>query len=215
MTDIHPNSIIPTISPLAYFHSALKSLSLYPQLINRLLDLRYLESHNLIIVWINIGGEWREIKIDCWFPTVELTDPQNPTKVFKKWIMSEPSRNSGEIWPMVLQKAYAKAHGGFHRILMGKISHVLRDLTGGPVSQYDLTSVIKGLGGDYELARDKVWIKIKEAVDKENIVNAKYKLSIPGNRRQYYSTVVKTLEFRETGQGIIRLIMVSLPIIND
>ena len=58
-------------------------------------------------------------------------------------------------------------------------------------------------------------MKIKEAVEKENIVNAKFKLSIPGNRRQYYSTVIKTLEFRETGEGVIRLIMISLPIVND
>ena len=191
MSDISPSSIIPTISPLAYFHSALKSLSLYPKLINRLLDLRYLDSHNMLIVWINVGGEWREIKLDCWFPTVELPDPQNPSKTYKKWIMSEPSRQKGEIWPMVLQKAYAKAHGGYHRILMGKMSHVLRDLTGGSVSQYDLTSVIAGLGGNYEVAKDKVWTKIKEAVDKENIVNLRYKLSLSGNRRSYiiYNTI--------------------------
>jgi hypothetical protein len=102
MEDVYPSSIIPTISPLAYFHSALKSISLQPDLVNRLLDLRYLKSHNMLMAWLNIGGEWREIKMDCWFPTIDLRDKKGVKKGKLKWIMSEPSKHKGEMWPMIL-----------------------------------------------------------------------------------------------------------------
>ncbi len=88
----------------------------------------------MLMAWLNIGGEWREIKMDCWFPTIDLRDKKGVKKGKLKWIMSEPSKHKGEMWPMILQKAYAKSHGGYHRILMGNFGEVLRDLTGAPVN---------------------------------------------------------------------------------
>jgi hypothetical protein len=38
----------------------------------------------------------------------------------------------------MLEKAWAKIHGSYHRIIKGSIPDTLRDLTGAPCNQYSL-----------------------------------------------------------------------------
>ncbi len=43
-----------------------------------------------------------------------------------------------ELWPMVLEKAYAKMYGTFNYIEAGKVQYALSDMTDGFPEQVDL-----------------------------------------------------------------------------
>jgi len=43
-----------------------------------------------------------------------------------------------EIWPLLLEKAYAKMHGSYLNIQGGGLDEALTDLTNGASSRYDL-----------------------------------------------------------------------------
>ena len=45
------------------------------------------------------------------------------------------SENPKELWPMILEKAYAKLYGSYQNIEAGKVSYALVDLTGGVPEQ--------------------------------------------------------------------------------
>lgn len=44
----------------------------------------------------------------------------------------------GELWVPLLEKAYAKLHGGYHQLRGGSVSEALADLTGSPTASYEL-----------------------------------------------------------------------------
>jgi hypothetical protein len=46
-------------------------------------------------------------------------------------LYARPSRQ-GELWPMLVEKAYAKMHGCYENIAQGSVAYALRDLTGIP-----------------------------------------------------------------------------------
>lgn len=43
-----------------------------------------------------------------------------------------------EIWVLLLEKAWAKIHGSFHRIIGGMSHLTMRDLTGAPGYEYEI-----------------------------------------------------------------------------
>ncbi len=48
------------------------------------------------------------------------------------------SENGTELWPMILEKAYAKLYGSYENIEAGKVQYALADLTGGAPQQLKL-----------------------------------------------------------------------------
>lgn len=52
------------------------------------------------------------------------------------------SEDGNELWPMVLEKAYAKLYGGYKNIEKGKVHYALAELTGGASEQVDLTTIV-------------------------------------------------------------------------
>jgi Calpain family cysteine protease len=44
-----------------------------------------------------------------------------------------------EIWPMIMEKAYAKLFGSYHNIEMGFVDEALSDLTNGARKRFDLS----------------------------------------------------------------------------
>jgi calpain-15 len=67
-----------------------------------------------------INGEWRAVVIDDMFPC----RPKNKHPAFC-------SSKSKELWPMVLEKAWAKVFKSYDNIIAGNPEEVLRALTGG------------------------------------------------------------------------------------
>lgn len=45
---------------------------------------------------------------------------------------------NGELWPVILEKAWAKVHGSYERIEGGQSHMTMRDLTGAPAFDYDI-----------------------------------------------------------------------------
>jgi calpain-15 len=75
-------------------------------------------------LWVD--GEYREVSVDDQFPY----DPY-----LENWAFS---RNKNfEIWVLILEKAYAKVFGSYHRIEMGgRPGEALPLLTGAPTINY-------------------------------------------------------------------------------
>lgn len=72
-----------------------------------------------------INGMWEEILVDDFFPVNQWTD--------------QPAFNHSkerEIWVMLLEKAWAKVHGGYSNINSGLTREALHDLTGAPCTTY-------------------------------------------------------------------------------
>lgn len=46
--------------------------------------------------------------------------------------------HANEIWVLLIEKAYAKFHGGYYQLRGGFVNEALLDLTGCPSTSYDL-----------------------------------------------------------------------------
>jgi calpain-15 len=64
--------------------------------------------------------------VDDYFPII---GPGRPA-------FARPTEGQNEIWVMLLEKAYAKAYGGYYRLNLGRAGEALRDLTGAPSYGY-------------------------------------------------------------------------------
>ncbi len=69
------------------------------------------------MVALCINGVWQDVVLDDYFPCHQGSALFNRSK-------------SGELWVMLLEKAWAKLHGGYMNIAAGLTREALRDLTG-------------------------------------------------------------------------------------
>lgn len=86
-------------------------------------------------------GEPVEVIVDDLFPK----DGQG------EWAFCK-SDNSDKLWPMIFEKAYAKLHGNYQKIVAGKVSYALSELTGGYPEEIKLSTAQKNI--------DSFWQKI-------------------------------------------------------
>jgi calpain-15 len=129
--DIEPNDIHQGEIGDCYFLSALSSLAEHPDLIKRLFDTQEVNQSGVYAVWLNIDGMWREFILDDYFP-VRQTE-RGVSFAFTK-------TSEEELWPMLLEKAYAKAYGNYDKIVGGDPVYALRDLTGAPFKRIESLS---------------------------------------------------------------------------
>ncbi|GAX81250.1 hypothetical protein CEUSTIGMA_g8682.t1 [Chlamydomonas eustigma] len=112
------------------FLGALAAVSLKQDL---LLDLIVSDDHAMqgaFTLQFYKHGCWHQVTVDNLLPC--LDDPDDPRVAFAC------SSNSGELWPSLLEKAYAKVHGSYYALEGGSIGDILVDLTGGVVTKYRL-----------------------------------------------------------------------------
>jgi calpain-15 len=81
-----------------------------------------------------------------------------------------------ELWVLILEKAYAKAYGGYLPIEGGDPCYALRDLTGAPYARFD----------DFQDI-DSLWQRLRAAVERNWIIAC---LTAPGKINE---------ELRDTG----------------
>lgn len=80
--------------------------------------------------WVRFykNGEIEDVIIDDYFPVLGNGD--------LAFVKGGP--DGKELWPAILEKAYAKLNGSYNYIEAGKVQYALADMTGGVSEQYDL-----------------------------------------------------------------------------
>ncbi|EGR32646.1 hypothetical protein IMG5_075640 [Ichthyophthirius multifiliis] len=125
-----------------YFIAAIVSLAEFPKRIKKLFTSQA-NPYGIHSVMICFRGEWKEIIVDEFIPCIS---PQRGP-AFTRGI-------DGELWPILLEKAWAKLNDSYSQIETGITNDVLHDLTGAPTKTFWL---------DQEHERDFIWEKLIEA----------------------------------------------------
>ncbi|SYZ65552.1 cysteine_peptidase [Leishmania braziliensis MHOM/BR/75/M2904] len=77
-------------------------------------------------VTFNKNGWWRSVLVDSYLPVSG-----------GKLKYAKSATDPAEIWPAILEKAYAKLHGSYAKICSGDPLHALQDMTGFSVMRFD------------------------------------------------------------------------------
>ncbi|HAO22905.1 MAG TPA: hypothetical protein DCQ37_22125, partial [Desulfobacteraceae bacterium] len=108
-----------------YLLGTISAIAKYPERITRLFSSKTINNAGIYCVQICVTGIWEDVIIDDYFPCFK----QSKKPAFA-------NSESGDIWVMLLEKAWAKVHGGYHNISGGLVREVLRDLTGAPAETF-------------------------------------------------------------------------------
>lgn len=127
--NVNPKDIIQGYLGDCYFLSSLAAIAEKPARIKRILGESKQSTSGVYSVKLCIMGLWKEVILDDYFPYYE--PEQNPA--FTR-------ASSGDLWPMLLEKAWAKTHRGYLNINSGSATECLHDLTGAPTSTFRVDS---------------------------------------------------------------------------
>jgi len=110
------------------FMSILSGLAIEPSLIKRLVDVEVFNNFGVYSIWLNFEGFWRKVIVDDRMPYDE-----------QGFVYSGVNPDTLSIWPLLIEKAYAKCYEGYNRIPIDKgLAFYLKDLTGAPVLAFPL-----------------------------------------------------------------------------
>ncbi|CDW75384.1 calpain family cysteine protease containing protein [Stylonychia lemnae] len=146
---IEPGDVIQGTIGNCYFLSALSSLAQYPQrVLSLFVNLDYAKV-GMFIIRLCVNGEFQNVVVDDFIPF----DPHSNQPAFTK------SRNN-KLWPVILEKAWAKIHGGYENSSSGHSVVSFSFLTGAPCSyiQHD--------------DQEKLWDLVKESDKSLHIITA-------------------------------------------
>ncbi|GMI12142.1 hypothetical protein TrVE_jg34 [Triparma verrucosa] len=139
-----------------YFLTALALVSTDTECTASLID-ESLEQHGCYGVSFFLDGTWQMVYVDGFFPCYVSTKPHS---VVKPRPCFASSGNRREIWPMVVEKAFAKLHGCWESIGRGGLIGVaLQALTGGA------STTLETKGGG-----EALWPLLMEAVEDPNVL---------------------------------------------
>ncbi len=96
-----------------------------PALIERLFETKDFNDAGVYVIRFCKNGEWQHVTIDDYLPCFP-----NGGAMFSR-------SNGNELWVMLIEKAYAKVHGGYKAISGGLPYEGLMDLTGCPTVSYN------------------------------------------------------------------------------
>ena len=119
--DISPNDILQGMLGDCYLLSAMAAIAENKDRIKRLFLKRVKSDYGCYCLALCINGQFEEIILDDQFPAQPVS---------KKAAFNSSAEN--ELWVMLIEKAWAKIHGGYLNINAGLIREALHDLTGAP-----------------------------------------------------------------------------------
>lgn len=122
---ISPNDILQGMLGDCYLLSAMAAIAEYPDRIKKLFLKRTKSEEGCYCLALCINGQFEEVILDDQFPA----QPVSKKAAFN-------SSRENELWVMLIEKAWAKVHGGYLNINAGLIREALHDLTGAPAITY-------------------------------------------------------------------------------
>jgi calpain-15 len=105
-----------------YFVAALSAISEHPERIRRIIKVKEPTNNGFNCISLNVTGLWEDVFIDDRIPY----DPAKKKPAFCSSV-------GNDMWVMLIEKAWAKVHGGYSNIEAGYINEALAGLTGAPV----------------------------------------------------------------------------------
>ena len=132
-----------------YFLAALCSLAKYRQRLAKSYIVRLPNSQNLFCVFLCVAGIFEHVYVDGHFPCLGNKPCFNGSR-------------QKELWAMIMEKAWAKIHGGYLNTEWGLLDEALHDLTGAPADYFE----IKPDGP----TRDNLWNILKDSLKEEFLV---------------------------------------------
>ena len=148
---ISPNDILQGQLGDCYFLSTLSAIAEFPKRIERCFDTHEYQSSGCYTINMFDMGVETDFVVDDFFPCT----PDN------KIAFSGPKVEKGvtELWVLLLEKAWAKRFGSYWAIDAGATEDSLRDLTGAPCENIEVTE-------------SRLWDKLNEANSKNFIITA-------------------------------------------
>jgi len=133
-----------------YLLTAFASMAEHPELLVEIFKQHQITKNGCYEIAMKINGEWQIVIIDDFIPCDKKT---------KKPLFAKP--HGSEAWVMLLEKAWAKANGGYLNICNGTCIEVLQALT--PFIQEQYLPM-------YYWGEDFIWDKIKSSVKNGYII---------------------------------------------
>lgn len=118
-----------------YFLAAISSIAEKPERLERLFLTKENNENGLFAVALCLNGVWEEVILDDYAPC-----DWNGKLAFN-------TSKHNELWVVLLEKAWAKVHGGYLNIEAGLTREALRDLTGASAKTYFTKKDPEGLWG--------------------------------------------------------------------
>lgn len=139
--EISPSDVKQGAIGNCWFLSALAVVAEKPYLIRHVLPHNELNPKGCYQVNLCLDGQWQPIIVDSNLPVVHGDTHQN--QVFRGGITSSVSNSliafpafcaipERQLWPALIEKAYAKAHGSYVQLSGGFIQEAFYDMTGAP-----------------------------------------------------------------------------------
>ena len=132
--EINPDDIIQGNLGDCYLLAAISSIAMVPYRLERVFLTKKYNPQGIYVVALCINGIWEDVVCDDLFPC----KPHSLKPAFNY------SRDS-KLWVMLLEKAWAKIHGGYLNIAAGLTREALRDLTGASAKTYFVEDGSEGL----------------------------------------------------------------------
>ena len=139
---IHSNDIAQGGLGDCYFLAAISAIAEFPERLERLFLTKTYQKNGIYVIAMCIDGIWQDVVLDDKVPC----DVRSLKPAFNR------SKKSNELWVILLEKAWAKVHGGYLNIAAGLTREALRDLTGASAITYFT-----------QKNREQLWEKLVEA----------------------------------------------------
>lgn len=171
-----------------YYISAITGISETPSRITKLFVINKENKYGCYAVLLYICGALRTIIVDDFFPAFD-----------RSWALTH-SREE-EIWVMVLEKAWAKAHGDYGVTSGGDSRESLTSLTGAP------TTLIR----HNTATKNDVWKLLIECTKKKYVMSTGGAKQTMGLYAGHAYSLLKAIELNTMNMGVARLVQIRNP----
>lgn len=171
-----------------YFLSAITGVSENPNRILKLFLTNKENRYGCYAINLYVCGSLKIIVLDDYFPALGKT-----------WPLTH-SRDS-EIWVMLLEKAWAKAHGDYGIISGGDSRESLSALTGAP------TTLLR----HNERSKEDLWKLVISSTKKKYIMSTGGAKAVKGLYSGHAYSLLKAVELNTRNMGVVRLVQIRNP----